>query len=244
MDRAHRRPRHRALAVALATLLVPLVVGSASAAKAPKIAVCHLDQVTGTYSLNMISESGVAKHLAHGDGLPGEGDLDANCQPVPPPARVIATAWTDLNGNHVYDEGIDRLIAKLVDTDGSNDVSVDDTITTDQFPLDFAATIFADATVTSFVVTDVNPGDATTISVNAGEARFRWLSNPDFDRYDEQLDSLVNGFVDRSGPESCASVGDVLGVLAGSPSQPFPTNPSPISQCDELDNAFLDVTFS
>ena len=40
MDRAHRRPRHRALAVALATLLVPLLVGSASAASSrPQVTV-------------------------------------------------------------------------------------------------------------------------------------------------------------------------------------------------------------
>ena len=32
MDRARRRPRYRVLAVALATLLIPLVVGSAAAA--------------------------------------------------------------------------------------------------------------------------------------------------------------------------------------------------------------------
>ena len=65
---------------------------------------------------------------------------------------MFATAWTDLNGNHIYDPAVDSLIAKLVDTDRSNAINAGDTITTNRFPLDFAASTFATATVTTFTV--------------------------------------------------------------------------------------------
>ncbi|HEX5018654.1 MAG TPA: hypothetical protein VFX15_13840 [Actinomycetes bacterium] len=176
MDRA-RRPR-RALAIALATLLVPLVVGPVSAAKTPKVDVCHLDQVLGTYSVTTIAVSSLAKHLAHGDGLPGDGTFDENCQPVSP-ARVFARAFADKNGNHTYDRDADVLFTELVDTNGSDVLDVGDTVRTIEYPVDFIGGSEPYG-VEDHVVTDVPAGQGPTavgVSVDdpAGFTSYTWI---------------------------------------------------------------------
>src|SRR5262245_14756409 len=69
--------------------------------------------------------------------------------------KILAVAFTDLNGNDKYNAGKDELIAALVDTDGSGSATIGDTITFGTFPrLDgqqAGTFLAADATVTNVI---------------------------------------------------------------------------------------------
>ncbi len=78
----------------------------------------------------------------------------AACTP-PPPDGVLAIAYVNVDGIAGYDESADVLIAKLVDTNADGIVSVGDTITTGQYPLDFDATAVGNFTSTNHEVTEV-----------------------------------------------------------------------------------------
>ena len=45
-------------------------------------AVCHVTG-NGSYNLLNVNENAVQAHLGHGDGIPGDGQFDDNCDPVP-----------------------------------------------------------------------------------------------------------------------------------------------------------------
>lgn len=68
-------------------------------AKAERVGVCHVTG-TGSYRLITVNGNAVAAHLGHGDGLPGDGQFDGACNPVPvnacpcfSAAQLDAIAW-------------------------------------------------------------------------------------------------------------------------------------------------------
>ena len=74
--------------------------------------------------------------------LVGVGVLGAGvaCTPPPPPPlpeRVLAIAYTNVTDDGDYDEAVDVLIAKLVDTNDDGVPGAGDTIVTNQYPLSF-----------------------------------------------------------------------------------------------------------
>ena len=47
-----------------------------------KVDICHWDAEMEVYKLIRVAAPAVSAHLEHGDGMPGEGSLDGNCEPV------------------------------------------------------------------------------------------------------------------------------------------------------------------
>ena len=64
----------RPLIALLAAALVLIALAPMTIAKTTKVVVCHLDVVSASYERLVVTDKGkaVAKHLAHGDALPGE----------------------------------------------------------------------------------------------------------------------------------------------------------------------------
>ena len=142
--------------------------------------------------------------------------------PTPIPLDgILAVAYTDLNGDHVYDTG-DVLIAKLADTDPGGFPSIGDTVIMGRYPtsLDPAPADFGDWNVTSHPVERVATPDDDSVAVGtAGGDRFSWSrhSATTFDEYAE-LEAATSALT---------SIGDQLGSLPdnidtdpSSPSQP------------------------
>lgn len=134
---------------------------------------------------------------------------------------TLAIAYSNVDGVDGYDDsGTDVLIAKLVDTNSDGDVSVGDTVITDQYPLDLDATAFGAFQTTTHAVTALGPINPTDVTVDgSGGAGFVFVSQPSVEGYSEDLPTGV-GFVAiydfrSSGTES-------LRALAGAPSQPDP----------------------
>ncbi len=59
-----------------------LSVGFVIAAKLPKVDICHQTESINEYVLINVNGNAVSAHEAHGDGLPGEGGLDEECNEV------------------------------------------------------------------------------------------------------------------------------------------------------------------
>jgi hypothetical protein len=107
------------LVVAVAALMA-VTVGTASAAPKIKTDVCHYDADADAFRLISISPRAVDKHLAHGDGLPGEAvrdaagsEFDPECGIVTAIAMVAAGSFSAnglVDGFTVY-EGPDNTIS-------------------------------------------------------------------------------------------------------------------------------------
>ena len=231
-----RRPRHRLLAVALATLLVPLVVGSASAARPePKVDICHLDHELGTYALISVSASSVAAHLAQGDGLPGEGTFDSNCQVVVEAARAFARAYRDVDGVNGYDPSSDVLYSEVVDTNGNDVLDVGDTVMIFAYPLDFSGATGSVGAPTH-VVTSVDQANTPSIvQVTTAEGSFIWGTNIGGELY------LEAGPLFQTILSDSAS-SDLISVVSGSPSQPV--TPMVVNQVSQGDDAWLEIAIT
>jgi hypothetical protein len=230
------------LAVVLATLLIPLVVGSASAAKTTKIDICHLDQVLRTYSLNTISVTSLAKHLAHGDVFPGEGVLDANCQPVP--ARVFVRAFRNADGQPGYNPAADVLYSELVDTNGNASLDAGDTVRVHAYPTDFSGGTGA-VGVPSHVVTSVSTNTLTDVDVLTTSGEFVWARGAEGETYvevgaDPAVDVTV--FQDNFIGGSAISQSDRISVVSSSPSQPL--IPIVVAKDREADDPWLDIAIT
>jgi hypothetical protein len=218
---------------------VPVVAGSVSAAKTPKVELCHLDQVLGTYSLNVISASGLAKHLAHGDIIPGEGVLDANCQPVVA-ARVFARAFADSNGNHTYDADVDDLFTELVDTTGDGLLDAGDTVRTIQYPVDFVGGT-APYGVVDHVISAVEaqaPGlVGVAVDAPAGFTRYSWIRIAGAEAFDEYT---ITGIDIHSGyQDAFASASDDIRVSSVSPSLPSDLH---VTKTFDGDDSWLEIS--
>ena len=123
--------------------------------------------------------------------LQGSGTgLWLNCErpAIAPPAgpKVLVRAFTDMNGNHVFDTG-DVMISELADTNGDGVASPGDTITMDRYPkvLDpVAAADFEPWSVKSHTVAEVVTSTANSIFLkNSTGGTHDW--NSSVDQYSE-----------------------------------------------------------
>lgn len=238
MSRSRRlRP---AFALLLSASLLAITAGAVSAASKPKIDVCHLDQKLGTYTLTSIPSSTLSKHVAHGDGLPGDGAFDENCQPVPPAPRVFAVAFSDTNGNHTYEAGTDRLIAALVDTNEDGTVSVGDTVETDAFPLTFDPIAdFGAFTVKSAIVTSVTGFTLDSVQVTSTATIITWaVGSVDAVQWVPAAGGPESALVDNTNPLFGQT--DIISISDGAALGAVPGDVT-WSALDQTDNAFLDI---
>ena len=282
VDRA--RPRHRVLAVALATMLVPLVVGSAAASNKPAVIVTpavtgatvsvQLDVNRSTtqiasctyvrdadpavscgtispngkkdsrYTISLTNQATGSHTISATVVLNDKGSASGSAGFVIAPPRVFAVAFTDTNGDHTYQDGVDHLIAALVDTNRDDAVDAGDTAVTDEFPLTtdpvggFGTFGVTSATLTTGVVT---PG---AVEVSTPATIYEWFSN----------DGLTSLLLCPNAPGFCAQIldnanpsfsnPDSVEIKADNATGLAPT-PVPIAvlQDDRTDNEFLDVTF-
>jgi uncharacterized repeat protein (TIGR01451 family) len=152
--------------------------------------------------------------------------------------RVIALAFTNLDGEPGYNPGEDVLIAELVDTDLSGSASAGDTVITNQYPTSLSAPFsFGNFTVTSHTLTSAS-ATSSLVSVSGPDGTFKWHSDNGFEGYEEYiLDSSTNfaGFLDNARPGV-----DEIGVDTTSPSQPDTAVPVDLNGF-EADDPFVDV---
>ncbi|MDC1198885.1 hypothetical protein N8071_00740 [bacterium] len=96
----------------------------------------HLADVGANATAIAKAEEALAVALETYAGLPGGGTVPGFEGPAP---LILAVAYINLDGAPGYSSGgSDVLIAKITDEDESGDLTVDDMITTLNFPLDFA----------------------------------------------------------------------------------------------------------
>ena len=149
--------RWRSARSARVAILATVVMGALIAP--PPHSLSHRRQ-TGEYSLIRVPAKPAAKHHAHGDSKPGdplpdspEYDFDADCAPVASGVPILAIAYIN-DGTDGYQPESDVLIAKIEDTDGSGNVTVNDTLVTDNHAKNFGVTASSPATeIGSFTVT-------------------------------------------------------------------------------------------
>ena len=163
---------------------------------------------------------------------------------------MLAVVYTDIDGVDGYDESVDVLISKLLDTNDDGVPSVGDTVVNNQYPLDFGPTQYgnlqvATQNVTAIVFTD--PG-AVIVAVDwdgTGLAKVAiWDARPEFS-YEAygQIDYDLSGepqmlVHDDHGGSSYA---DVDGIEVGLDAPNAPDTAVNMSQDDPADRSFLDV---
>jgi hypothetical protein len=159
---------------------------------------------------------------------------------VDAPLRMFAVAFSDTNGNHTYESGIDRLIAALVDTNEDGDISVGDTVETDAFPLTLdPVDEFGAFGVKSATVTSVLGFTSGSVQVTTTATQITWALGPV---------EVVDWFPAAGGPESfvvdnttsSSGIADAISISAGGGLGAVPSE-LVLSGLDQSDNAFLDV---
>jgi hypothetical protein len=133
-----------------------------------------------------------------------------------PRIKLLAIAYSDLNGNHIYDAG-DVMISQLLDTNGDGIPSAGDTVEMGRYPTSFEASAFADWGIRSHLVASVDVSEPDRIYTRDSTFGAHWWTRRSagyYDQYVEHYDSLgtVSTFVDRE-------VGDDLSTWASSPSR-------------------------
>lgn len=132
-------------------LVIGLIPTGVAFAGGQKEEVCHRTG-NGSFELIQVSTNAVQQHIDnHGDGSPGDTvpgmdgySFDESC--IPAQDSVLVQAWsTDAEGNRV-------LIAQLEDTNPDGIPSIGDTITANQYPLDFDGAEYRAFTVTTHTV--------------------------------------------------------------------------------------------
>lgn len=195
-----------------------------------------------TYTIELVnlSNGDHAVNVAIGAKNGGSGSGSASFTVVDAPPRMFAVAFSDTNGNHVYEGGTDRLIAALVDTNEDGDVTVGDTVETDAFPLSFdPVNEFGAFTVTSSPVTSVTGFTSGSVQVITGATQITWATGPV---------EVVQWFPTGGGPESnivdnsssASSIDDALSINAGAGLGAVPSDVT-ASVLDQTDNDFLDI---
>lgn len=138
---------------------------------------------------------------------------------TPTGPTTLALAYTDVDGIAGYAEGVDVLIARLIDSNGDTVPSAGDLIQTDRFPKDPQRSGFGEFRVKEWVVASVISADATVVRVTGARGdfppRFSWFQRPNFDVYSEQEWDLVDETffrTDKVPPFSCPSSGNRLQI--------------------------------
>ena len=168
------------------------------------------------------------------------------------PARIFATAFTNLDGVAGFSRTADVLIAELIDSNRDNAVNAGDTVHMGRYPLDLTATTFGSFAVTSHTVTgdpDLNATNATVLS--GGPSFFTWSVLP-FDTEGEMYQEnpsndhqtlLIDTRHDSGG--NCRDFPDAIYADPTSPSQPSVAVPvGTVGSCDASDQTFVDVTLN
>lgn len=133
----------------------------------------HLADVGANAKAIAKAEEALAVALEIYAELPGGGTVPGFEGPAP---QLLAIAYINLDGNPGYTAGgADALIAKITDEDSSGDVTVDDLITTLNFPLDFTGSSAAVTNPLSVLITRIEKtefveGALTEIEVEADYA--------------------------------------------------------------------------
>ncbi|MFV0316857.1 MAG: hypothetical protein ACK5O2_07830 [Microthrixaceae bacterium] len=136
---------------------------------------------------------------------------------MPDPA-TIAVAYSNLDGEPGFDEGADRYIAKLVDTDLDRQVSVGDTITFGAYPLDFGATSFGELSGGDITVTKVVFRYSGWITVEAAGFLYGWNADPGGEAFGE-------GRIVANGPnEPTLQIREMFQPVINCVMQPCPTD--------------------
>jgi hypothetical protein len=208
------------------------VLAPAAMAGEEKVTICHKPGTPAEDALE-VAASAVGEHLAH-------GDYAGECGSTPAP-KVLALAFTDLDGDHVFGGG-DVLIAKLVDTNGDEVLSAGDTIRLGRYPTNLTPgpADFADWNVTSHVVTGIVPHPAVWVEVATAAGSHHWFDDGDDESYwEEASPSPAEGafFRDYAGPSGYP---DVVHVQLGSPSEPATAIPA-VELARPSDDALIDV---
>jgi Ca2+-binding RTX toxin-like protein len=163
--------------------------------------------------------------------------------PPPPPApKTLVIAYSDLNGNHVFDSG-DEMISKIVDTNGDGVPSKGDTIKMGRYPTNTnpGSADFADWDVKSHVVRGVDTADATEVEVDTStDTGFFWIPTTDTSggEYTEVNTGGLSQFVDDEG----TGADDTAVTNASTPSKPSLTINWP-AVTGTGDDRFIDVEF-
>ncbi len=143
----------------------------------------HIDNHDSDYLPGDVGASGVGKEDTSDDGV----FVDDGCVPE----TVFAIAYTNVDEVDGFNPDFDKLIAKLVDTDGSGDISVDDEVITDQYPTTLAGDPFGTfgVTVHRVVLTDLKHTPTVVDVLTPDAGRFLWVHvGDDYEFYREDVD--------------------------------------------------------
>lgn len=153
--------------------------------RAADVAICHRNDDTADFEFLMLPSNGraVEKHLAHGDAFPGEpipGGFTLFPADCSLPFHAIAYTDRDPNDGDGYRAGVDRLIAALLDTDGSLNASVGDEVYVFGFPVDLEASAYGSVAVPSHAVVFVLDDDCTLVNVSYGSRDGSYWQTPEY----------------------------------------------------------------
>jgi hypothetical protein len=201
-----------------------------------------VDSKSTTYLINLTNMP-TGEHtvnVAVGMKNGGTGTGSASFTIVDAPPRMFAVAYSDTNGNHIYESGTDRLIAALIDTSLDGTVSVGDTVETDAFPLTFdPVDDFGAFTVKSAIVTSVTGFTSGSVQVTSNATLITWAVGPV---------EVVDWFPAAGGSESVlvdntsssGGTADAISITEGAALGAVPSDVD-VSGLDQTDNAFLDI---
>jgi hypothetical protein len=132
-------PLHGSVIVLLVAGLTFLTLpASVDAAQPVFVDICHYELMTVTYQKVTVPDVAEQSHLDHGDVYPGDPGvgLDENCQQKL--NWVFALVWIDTDRDHQFTPKVDRLIAKVEDSDAGDEVCGNgDTLCVEGFPSTF-----------------------------------------------------------------------------------------------------------
>ena len=162
--------------------------------------------------------------------------LGVSCTP-PPGTTVLAVAYINVDGIDGYDPEADVLIAKLVDTNDDSAVSVGDTVVTNEYPLDYAASDVGAFQTTSHTVAVVNLDTAQYANVDDASSQRFGFSAPD----------SLEQYIEYAGGVTKAVFTDVTNtaterVRADADAPSAPDTPVSMSRSgNPADESFIDV---
>ena len=205
-----------------------------------------INQVAGqkstTYTIELanLSNGDHTVNVAVGSKNGGSDSGSTSFTVVGAPPRLFAIAYSDMNGNHSYEDGTDRLIAALVDTDEDGTVSVGDTVETDAFPLTFdPADDFGAFTTKSSPVTGVTGFTSESVQVTSSATLITWAVGPvEVVQWFPAAGGLDSALVDNT--TSSSGTTDAISISGGAALGAVPTDVV-LSGLDQTDNAFLDI---
>lgn len=161
------------------------------------------------------------------------------CGPPAPTERILAVAYTNLDGVKGFDpNGLDVLIAKLVDTNNDGVPSVGDTVTLGRYPMAFNAPLFGTFQFPGPYVVDGMYEAATSkrIVVRHAAAVFGFSSDGG-----GQVWGAIDHFGDPYWMFAETETDDIVAALQGSPGAPDSPTPLEMRPANGLDDSFVDV---